>query len=773
MLPEVGSRRRRREIREARERARAAERERQSAVRRLSRSSTASPAPDLFDQESSQTQVPPAVRREREGSDNGRPQNPSPQRPSGETLPHQTLPNQALPTPVESRRSRRQRRSATESAAESGASPAVPGETAQGQPASSRSAQARHQGGTGAQSTSSQPATDQPTPDRAGQKSRGPAAGSTPARRTERQVPDRRSPGTQTPRAQQTPRIDQAPGNQAPRNEEPTRIQPAVSPAAGSHQRDSTPPGEALHHESTPTEALGGAPAGKGRESSSVQTPPPVRSEDHPSPVPGRARPTAFDELVTGSAASSAEAAGSEEPAGEQDISAEEFDAFDADEGAFDDDTSASFDDFEDLEHIDLDEIDGHIEHDEDGHPVLVSASGFGRGYQTVQPLTGRMARNILQQRKAKRRRRNITLTLAIGGFVVMVAVVWIFLQSIAGIFGPREAEDYEEQAGEFVQFQVVEGDGIESVATRLADAEIIASTEAFSEAVQELEAEGERGELHPGTYELREQMPAADAAEELLSEGGQFWYIGITPDMWNDDVIETLAENTAHSYEEYQQLNRNPQRFGLPEQAENLEGYIAAGEYQPEAGTSAEEIIEMMIEPTFELLEAEGVDDPDEQYRAITIASLITAEGLPEDYPRIAGAIENRLQDEDGETNGYLQIDAAVNYGRGVRGTHFTEEERFDASNEYNTYVHSGLPPGPIGAPDQRAVTAAADPEDNDYLFWVTVDLHTGETRFAETFAEHEENVELLNQFCEENEETCNQEVGGGQTETEQPGGQ
>jgi UPF0755 protein len=80
------------------------------------------------------------------------------------------------------------------------------------------------------------------------------------------------------------------------------------------------------------------------------------------------------------------------------------------------------------------------------------------------------------------------------------------------------------------------------------------------------------------------------------------------------------------------------------------------------------------------------------------------------------------------------------------------TAEERADAENPYNTYVHLGLPVGPIGAPGDVAIQAALSPTEGDWLYFVTVNPETGETVFSETLAEHNVAVEQFRQFLRDN---------------------
>lgn len=404
-----------------------------------------------------------------------------------------------------------------------------------------------------------------------------------------------------------------------------------------------------------------------------------------------------------------------------------------------------------------------HIDHDDDGAPVLVGVSGYGRGYQTVAPVEGRVDLDVLKKRRAKRRRRNITLTFALLGFAALMIAFVMIMQSL---LGERGVDDYDTVAGDEVEFEIFPEEGLASVQNRLVDEGIIASSDAFQEALQNYEGDTTH---HADTYRMREQMPAEDALAVLLEGGAQVDYINITAGERLEDALDAIASGTQVSLEELQELNQNPQQFGLPEEAENLEGFLAPGEYRPPVDATAEDVIETVVAPTFDLLEEAGVSEED-RWEVMIIASLITAEANNiiseerpreerlEDYRTMAGAIENRIENpEHDEIGGLLQIDAAVNYGLDLSGElHFPEEERFNADNEYNTYVYEGLPPGPIAAPIPDTIAAAADPADTDAYYWVTVNPATGETRFNTTLAAHEEDTQEFLQFCQENEGAC-----------------
>lgn len=453
----------------------------------------------------------------------------------------------------------------------------------------------------------------------------------------------------------------------------------------------------------------------------------PGEAADSEATAPSAATP--FDQVVTGT---------------DRVLSADEVD--DDSEYALEDESGFPLED--DLED---DYYEGtRIDHDDDGTPLLISSSTHGRGYQTVSAVEGGATQAVLEKRRSKRRRRNLTLSVAFGLFAVLLVGFVVVLQSLFGSGGP---EDFETQAGESVEFTVEEGDGPALLRSRLVEAGIIASDDAFDDAFAELEGEPS---LQPGDFQLREQMPAADALAVIFEQGEALRYISLQDNTRIDAALSSIAEQAGIPESDLRLAAEDPSAFGLPEEAETLEGYLAAGEYQPTFEATPEEILQEMVDTTFERLEELGITDEDEQWRTVIVASLLTAEGLPGDYEEIAGIIENRLDPGNSETDGLLQIDATVIYGLGTQSVHFTEEERADASNEYNTYQNPGLPPGPVAAPNMATLEAAANPDENDYYYWVTVDLETGETKFASDYEEHLGYVEEFNAYCADNPEVC-----------------
>ncbi len=123
---------------------------------------------------------------------------------------------------------------------------------------------------------------------------------------------------------------------------------------------------------------------------------------------------------------------------------------------------------------------------------------------------------------------------------------------------------------------------------------------------------------------------------------------------------------------------------------------------------------------------------------RTVTLASLVEREvHVDSERPVVAGVFENRLR-----AGMPLQTDPAVVYASMLRGTWtgVIHQSELHSESPYNTYVHAGLPPGPICNPGVAALKAALHPAQTDYLYFVA--NPDGTTQFATTLKEHAANV-------------------------------
>ena len=176
-----------------------------------------------------------------------------------------------------------------------------------------------------------------------------------------------------------------------------------------------------------------------------------------------------------------------------------------------------------------------------------------------------------------------------------------------------------------------------------------------------------------------------------------------------------------------------DPTNFLL--EALELEGYLFPDTYHFLPNTSQEEVIAVMRD-NFEKHLAQFfprlVESERSLHEVVIMASLVEKEARNErDRRLIAGVLWNRL-----DRGMLLQVDATFVYTHG-KGTYgITLEELRDDSNPYNTYVYKGLPPGPIASPGESSLSAAINPIESDYLFYLAD--RKGTTYYSETYEEH-----------------------------------
>ncbi|GAA2024468.1 hypothetical protein GCM10009819_04250 [Agromyces tropicus] len=356
-------------------------------------------------------------------------------------------------------------------------------------------------------------------------------------------------------------------------------------------------------------------------------------------------------------------------------------------------------------------------------------------------------------EREPNRRRRGAWgCLIALLVLAALVAGAAFFLQgpitSLVERFQPPA--DYSGAGTGEVVFMINEGDGGEAIAANLEGQDIVASAEAF---IDEVTSRSPEPVFYPGAYQMANQMSAADALDALLDPDNKLENTFVIQEgLWARDALAAASTATGIPLEDLQAAASDPQALGLPEQATSVEGFLFPATYTFGPDVTAQEVVQTLVDRSFQALDEAGVA-PEDRWQTIIIASLIEREaGSETDAYKVSRVIRNRL-DENQFPSQLLQFDSTVHYGTGddtVVTT--TDAERADESNPYNTYVHPGLPPGPIGNPGDVAIDAAQHPADGPWLYFVTVNLETGETVFSATLEEHEAAVEQFLRYLDEN---------------------
>ena len=339
-----------------------------------------------------------------------------------------------------------------------------------------------------------------------------------------------------------------------------------------------------------------------------------------------------------------------------------------------------------------------------------------------------------------------VVLALLVGGTVLVFAG----MDQVRGLFhGPP---DYSGSGNGSVMVQVHDGDSSTAIGRRLKEAGVVKSVDAFTQAAA---ANPKSVGIQVGYYQLRKQM-SADAALGVLVDPANLVESTVTvPEgLRVEDTVKLLAEKTDIPRSEFAKALRHPDRLGLPAYAKgNAEGYLFPATYAFPPDTTATDVLAAMVKRW-----RQAADDADLTTRAkalgytpgelMTVASLVESEAnRDQDRGKVARVIYNRL--ETNATGHLLQIDATVNYALGRDlGLGLTSED-LRVNSPYNTRKYPGLPPGPIESPGDKAIAAAADPTPGNWVYYVTTNLDTGETKFARSYAKFLAYKRELQRFC------------------------
>ncbi|GAA2173405.1 hypothetical protein GCM10009846_15290 [Agrococcus versicolor] len=369
----------------------------------------------------------------------------------------------------------------------------------------------------------------------------------------------------------------------------------------------------------------------------------------------------------------------------------------------------------------------------------------------TAQPTTKRerAPREPAAAKAAGGRRRGVR-----GGIVIIVVIVAILVGVVGGgwaLLGPAimdrfsEPEDFQGAGSGETVVRIEPGWTGAQVATMLEEEGVIADQEAFYELLVADDSIG----FQPGSYSLALEMSAQSALDALQDPANLLvLQITIPEGFVVQQVYARLAEQSGLPESDFVQAASDASAYGVP--GSTLEGWLFPATYTFEDGATAQQMLQAMVDRMEQALTDRGV--PQERWQdVVTFASLVEREGGPvENFPQVARVFQNRL-----DIGMLLQSDATVHYGIGDFGViTTTDEERADANNPYNTYVYTGLPEGPIGAPGDAAIDAALSPAEGDWLYFVTIDPSTGETVFSETLAEHNQAVLLFQAWLRDNPE-------------------
>jgi UPF0755 protein len=324
-----------------------------------------------------------------------------------------------------------------------------------------------------------------------------------------------------------------------------------------------------------------------------------------------------------------------------------------------------------------------------------------------------------------------------IGGIAVVANFDWI-----RGQYQKLTALDYQGSGTGEVVVRIEAGEDGLAVAQKLFEAGVVRDTDSFYRLLLE-----RNPIFYPGSFTLKLQMSNEAALAAVTDQANILSFEVTIPEGYRAVQIFTeLSRITDIPIDEFWSAAENLGELGIPEEAPTIEGYLFPATYSFDLKATASDMISIMVKRMERALGEAGVAKED-WHEVLTLASIIQREAKQEpDFYKVSRVFANRIA-----VGMPLETDPTISYSYdGTDMSDATREEQI--AYGYNTYLVGGLPPGPISSPGELAIDATLNPIDGDWLYFVTINLATGETKFSETLAEHESWIPLLRQWEREN---------------------
>jgi peptidoglycan lytic transglycosylase G len=313
------------------------------------------------------------------------------------------------------------------------------------------------------------------------------------------------------------------------------------------------------------------------------------------------------------------------------------------------------------------------------------------------------------------------------------LALLWALFQPLAGDGGDR------------VRVVIPRGATAGEIGESLDRARVVPSAALF-----ELRAllGGDRDDLKPGTYYLREGM-SYGAVLDRLTSGPPTDLVQLTvPEGLSRAEIAVLVRRAglggdyAKATSRPRDITRVQERFDAGERPQSVEGFLFPATYELKRGAPVGDLVSRQV-ATFDVrLRELNLSYAREKnltpFDVVTIASMVEREAqIERERPLIAAVIYNRLRESLP-----LGIDATIRYATGNWTSPLTRDE-LAIDSPYNTRSRAGLPPGPIGNPGLDSLRAAARPARVGYLYYVVKPGTCGEHAFSSSFERFERDQE------------------------------
>ncbi|MGI5817986.1 MAG: endolytic transglycosylase MltG [Armatimonadota bacterium] len=328
-----------------------------------------------------------------------------------------------------------------------------------------------------------------------------------------------------------------------------------------------------------------------------------------------------------------------------------------------------------------------------------------------------------------------------VGALVLLIVAMGV--SALLALRWYRSGLEPANPAAEPKLVRIAEGSSVERIVDILHSQALIRDRRAFT---LMLKLEGLAGKLQAGVFEISPEMTAEQIARRIASGEVAVRRLTIPEGLRLEQIAERVETaglvETAEAFEQAAVAETVASQTRMPLPEGGLEGYLFPETYDFSCELLPDPIITRMVvelERRFYLphraeIEARGLS----LHEIITMASLVEREArVADERALIAGVIQNRL-----DRGMKLQIDATVQYALPEHKERLLFED-LRVDSPYNTYLHEGLPPGPIASPGLASLMAALRPAETDAFFYVA--RPDGTHVFTPTYEQHQRAIQRI----------------------------
>lgn len=353
------------------------------------------------------------------------------------------------------------------------------------------------------------------------------------------------------------------------------------------------------------------------------------------------------------------------------------------------------------------------------------------------------------KKKKKKRKKKGKVNNSLFGGVILVVVILTVSL--VLAVGGISIGMEYYGigKTDEDIRFNIPAGSTNSEIADILVNEGVIKNKKLFMLALK-IE---KPAAIYPGDITLQPSSGYSEIIENLSQMRESYKTVSITFTEGESllEIANKLEKNEVCSAEDFLfEFNKN-QGYDFENDIDDngdmfyrMEGYFYPDTYEFYVEDSASNVTKKLreqFEKKYETVKSKIKNSGMSLNEVMTLASIVQLEAASEgEMPKVASVFLNRLDDPD--TYPMLQSDTTTNYINDVIKVEADNTASIEHYTEcYDTYKCKGLPAGPICNPGMAAINAVLDPKKTDYYYFCN-NLKTGETFYAKTLDEHEENL-------------------------------